>query len=71
MTQSTPLTVAVVGATGVVGRTMGVKAAGGVRDLHGLSEMVSAGASRIGASAGVRIVSESRGTAAAAPGRDY
>jgi deoxyribose-phosphate aldolase len=45
----------------VVGPEMGVKAAGGVRDLHGLQAMVDAGATRIGASAGVRIVQESRG----------
>jgi deoxyribose-phosphate aldolase len=45
----------------VVGDQMGVKAAGGVRDLDGLKAMVAAGATRIGASAGVRIVQESRG----------
>jgi deoxyribose-phosphate aldolase len=45
----------------VVGADMGVKAAGGVRDLEGLQAMVAAGATRIGASAGVRIVQESRG----------
>jgi deoxyribose-phosphate aldolase len=45
----------------VVGDDMGVKAAGGVRDLEALKAMVAAGASRIGASAGVRIVRESQG----------
>jgi deoxyribose-phosphate aldolase len=45
----------------VVGDTIGVKAAGGVRDLEQMRAMVAAGASRIGASAGVRIVKESRG----------
>jgi deoxyribose-phosphate aldolase len=45
----------------VVGAQMGVKAAGGVRDLDGLKAMVAAGASRVGASAGVRIVQETRG----------
>ena len=40
----------------VVGDDMGVKAAGGVRDLEGLKAMVAAGASRVGASAGVKIV---------------
>ena len=45
----------------VVGDEMGVKAAGGVRDLDGLKAMVAAGATRVGASAGVRIVQESRG----------
>ena len=45
----------------VVGAEMGVKAAGGVRDLSGAQEMVKAGATRIGASAGVKIVQESKG----------
>ena len=45
----------------VVGADMGVKAAGGVRDLEGLRAMVAAGATRVGASAGVKIVQESRG----------
>jgi deoxyribose-phosphate aldolase len=49
----------------VVGAEMGVKAAGGVRDLEGLKAMVAAGASRVGASAGVKIVQESRGQATA------
>lgn len=44
-----------------VGSSMGVKAAGGVRDLAGAKEMIAAGATRIGASAGVKIVQESRG----------
>jgi deoxyribose-phosphate aldolase len=54
----------------VVGSDMGVKAAGGVRDLEGLQAMVAAGATRVGASAGVKIVQQARGeparTAAAA-----
>ena len=45
----------------VVGDALGVKAAGGVRDLEQMKAMVAAGASRVGASAGVRIVKESRG----------
>jgi deoxyribose-phosphate aldolase len=45
----------------VVGEEMGVKAAGGVRDLESLNAMVAAGATRVGASAGVKIVAESRG----------
>ncbi|HSL21650.1 MAG TPA: deoxyribose-phosphate aldolase [Vicinamibacterales bacterium] len=45
----------------VVGEDMGVKAAGGVRDYEGLKAMVAAGATRIGASAGVKIVQESEG----------
>ena len=40
----------------VVGADMGVKAAGGVRDLDSLKAMVAAGASRVGASAGVKIL---------------
>ena len=45
----------------IVGEEMGVKAAGGVRDLEGLKAMVAAGATRIGASAGVKIVQEAKG----------
>jgi deoxyribose-phosphate aldolase len=45
----------------VVGDSIGVKAAGGVKDLEQMKAMVAAGASRVGASAGVRIVKESRG----------
>jgi deoxyribose-phosphate aldolase len=55
----------------VVGEEMGVKAAGGVRDLEGLKAMVAAGASRVGASAGVRIVQESRGPQPAAAAKGY
>ncbi len=56
----------------VVGAGMGVKAAGGVRDFAALDAMVRAGATRIGASAGVRIVQQARGGAtAAAPGSGY
>jgi deoxyribose-phosphate aldolase len=53
----------------VVGADMGVKAAGGVRDYEGLKAMVAAGATRVGASAGVKIVQESEGkkTSASAP----
>jgi deoxyribose-phosphate aldolase len=51
----------------VVGEAMGVKAAGGVRDLDSLRALVAAGASRVGASAGVRIVRESQGAADVAP----
>jgi deoxyribose-phosphate aldolase len=45
----------------VVGPEMGVKAAGGVRDLAGLQAMVAAGATRVGASAGVKIVTGAAG----------
>ena len=55
----------------VVGAEMGVKAAGGVRDLEGLKAMVAAGATRIGASAGVRIVQESRGEKPTAGAKGY
>jgi deoxyribose-phosphate aldolase len=53
----------------VVGADMGVKAAGGVRDLEGVKAMIAAGATRVGASAGVKIVQQARGdkTLAAAP----
>jgi deoxyribose-phosphate aldolase len=40
----------------VVGPDIGVKAAGGIKDLEGTQAMLKAGANRIGASAGVRIV---------------
>jgi deoxyribose-phosphate aldolase len=43
----------------VVGPNIGVKAAGGVKDLADAQAMIAAGATRIGASAGVRIVKES------------
>ena len=45
----------------VVGEEMGVKAAGGVRDLDALKAMVAAGATRVGASAGVKIVQQASG----------
>jgi deoxyribose-phosphate aldolase len=41
----------------VVGPTMGVKAAGGIRTFEDAQKMVAAGASRIGASASIKIVS--------------
>jgi deoxyribose-phosphate aldolase len=56
----------------VVGAEMGVKAAGGVRDLEGLKAMVAAGATRVGASAGVKIVQQARGEKPpAAPAAGY
>jgi deoxyribose-phosphate aldolase len=55
----------------VVGEEMGVKAAGGVKDLDALKAMVAAGATRIGASAGVRIVQQSKGGPAAPAGTGY
>jgi deoxyribose-phosphate aldolase len=41
-----------------VGSEMGVKASGGIRDYATAQAMIRAGASRIGASAGVQIVAE-------------
>jgi deoxyribose-phosphate aldolase len=44
----------------VVGPEMGIKAAGGVRNLADAQAMIAAGATRIGASAGVKIVKEAK-----------
>lgn len=44
-----------------VGPSMGVKASGGVRTLEDAEDMIAAGATRIGASAGVQIVGGSEG----------
>jgi len=43
-----------------VGENIGVKASGGVRDFKTAMDMINAGASRIGASASISIVSESK-----------
>jgi deoxyribose-phosphate aldolase len=51
----------------VVGPQLGVKAAGGIRDYKAVEEMVKAGATRIGASAGVKIMQEASGEKASAP----
>ena len=48
-----------------------VKAAGGVRDLEGMKAMIAAGASRVGASAGVKIVQQSRGEKTSAAPAGY
>ena len=45
----------------VVGATVGVKAAGGIHTAAEVREMITAGATRIGASAGVRIVAGEEG----------
>ena len=50
----------------VVGEEMGVKAAGGVRSLDDVLKMVHAGATRIGASASVKILEQAAGGAAPA-----
>lgn len=49
----------------VVGPDMGVKASGGVKDYDDARHMVDAGATRIGASAGVKIVQSERELASA------
>jgi deoxyribose-phosphate aldolase len=51
---------------GVAGNRAGVKASGGIRSLADASAMLHAGATRIGASASVKIVSELVGTSSAA-----
>lgn len=56
----------------VAGTRAGVKASGGIRSLADAKAMLEAGASRIGASASVRILSELRGGAqAAVEGKGY
>jgi deoxyribose-phosphate aldolase len=52
-----------------VGGQMGVKASGGVRDLKQAQEMIRAGATRIGASVGVKIVQEITGSPVQGSGR--
>jgi len=49
-----------------VGPLMGVKASGGIRTLEDLKTMVAAGATRVGASASVRIIEATMGDAAVA-----
>jgi deoxyribose-phosphate aldolase len=51
---------------GVVGTRAGVKASGGIRSLADASAMLHAGATRIGASASVKILAELAGSAPAA-----
>jgi deoxyribose-phosphate aldolase len=55
----------------VVGGQMGVKAAGGVRDYKQAREMIQAGATRLGASVGVKIVQEAVGGSTSANGRSH
>ncbi len=66
---ATPADVALMRAA--VGQAAGVKAAGGVKTLADAQKMTQAGATRIGASAGVALVKAVRGeqTAPAAPGK--
>ena len=56
---------------GVVGSRAGVKASGGIRTLADASAMLHAGASRIGASASVRILAELAGQTVAHPTSGY
>ncbi len=58
----------------VVGDKLGVKAAGGIRTLKDAMAMLAAGASRLGASAGVKIVQEAlsqQPEGSTAPGGSY
>jgi deoxyribose-phosphate aldolase len=55
----------------VVGPQMGVKASGGVRDFADAQALVQAGATRIGASAGVKIVAGAKGEAVTEKGKGY
>jgi deoxyribose-phosphate aldolase len=55
----------------VVGPDIGVKASGGVRNLQDAKAMVKAGATRIGASAGVAIVKAERGENVGSTGKGY
>ena len=48
-------------AEAVRGARMGVKASGGIRSLQDAQEMIRAGATRLGASAGVKIIQQSKG----------
>ena len=50
----------------VVGPEMGIKASGGVKTLEDAQKMIRAGATRIGASAGVKIVQAGQGSGAPA-----
>ena len=51
----------------VVGQGLGVKAAGGIRNLADAQKLIEAGATRIGASAGIKIVAEAGDEAKAEP----
>lgn len=58
----------------VVGPEMGVKASGGVRTYEDAVSMVNAGATRIGASAGIKIIqgpSAAKPAETAAPSKGY
>src|SRR5580704_9875830 len=53
----------------VVGEEMGVKASGGIRTLEDLKNMAAAGATRIGASASVKIMETAQGKTPEAPSK--
>lgn len=46
----------------VIGPEMGIKASGGVRDLEGARKLIQAGATRLGASSGIAIVTGGTGS---------
>ncbi len=52
----------------VKGTKMGVKASGGIRSLDEATQMIRAGATRLGVSAGVRIVQEAKGVTVSSNG---
>ena len=54
-----------------VGPLMGVKASGGIRDAKVAQEMIAAGATRLGTSASVAIVTDSGGSAAGGAAKGY
>jgi deoxyribose-phosphate aldolase len=55
----------------IAGTRAGVKASGGIRSLADASAMLRAGATRIGASASVKILAELAGQAAAPAASGY
>ena len=57
-------------AEAVSGTKMGVKASGGIRSYEDAQKMIRAGATRLGASAGVKIVKEARGLSVSDPTGD-
>lgn len=57
-------------AEAVRGTRMGVKASGGIRNYEDAEKMIRAGATRLGASAGVRIMREAKGLTVSAGGSE-
>ncbi len=55
----------------IVGSDLGVKASGGVRGIEDARAMFAAGATRIGASVGVKIAQEAQGILTAPPSESY